>query len=163
MHNAYLLTGSNLGNRVAYLRQAIQLIQHYCGQVSQISSFYQTSAWGVIDQADFYNQAIELQTNLPPAALMQALLNIEQKLGRERSVKMGPRTIDIDILLIDDLVIDTALLTVPHPFLAERRFALTPLAEIAPAIVHPILHNTVLELLQACPDKLDVHKISVDE
>jgi 2-amino-4-hydroxy-6-hydroxymethyldihydropteridine diphosphokinase len=160
MHKAYLLTGSNLGNRVAYLRQAMQLIEDCCGHVSQVSSFYQTAAWGFANQPDFYNQAIELHTGLPPEALMQTLLSIEQKLGRKRGVKMGPRTIDVDILLLDDKVINTPLLTVPHPFLAERRFALMPLAEIAPGAMHPVLHKTVSQLLDDCPDTLDVHKIS---
>jgi 2-amino-4-hydroxy-6-hydroxymethyldihydropteridine diphosphokinase len=160
MHTAYLLTGSNLGNRVAYLRQAIQLIQQNCGRGTRISSVYQTAAWGKTDQPDFYNQVIELQTTLPPETLMQSLLDIEAALGRKRAEKMGPRTIDIDILLIGDEVINTAMLTVPHPFLPERRFALMPLAEIAPGAMHPVLHKTALQLLKECPDTLDVHKIS---
>lgn len=161
MHKAYLLMGSNLGNRVAYLRQATKLIEEQCGKVLQLSSFYQTAAWGLADQPDFYNQALELQTGLEPEVLMQTLLDIEEKIGRVRSIKMGPRIIDIDILLIDDKVINTGLLTVPHPFLAERRFALMPLAEIAANVVHPVLHKTVWELLDDCPDTLDVHKVQL--
>ena len=159
MHTAYLLTGSNLGNRVNYLQQAIQLIQQYCGTVKQLSSFYQTAAWGVTDQPDFYNQALVLNTELPPGKLMQALLQIEQEMGRKRDIKMGPRVIDIDILLIDEEVINTPQLTIPHPFLAERRFALMPLAEIAPEAIHPLLHKTVQELLIDCLDTLSVNKI----
>jgi 2-amino-4-hydroxy-6-hydroxymethyldihydropteridine diphosphokinase len=159
MHKAYLLTGSNLGDRVAYLRQAIQLIQQSCGEVGRTSCFYQTAAWGYAEQPDFYNQAIELYTGLAPEILMQHLLDIEESMGRKRSVKMGPRIIDIDILLVDDKVINTPLLSVPHPHLAERRFALMPLAEIAPNAVHPVLQKTVFTLLEECPDMLDVHKI----
>jgi len=159
MHTAYLLTGSNLGDRVSYLQQAYRLIEQYCGTISSASSFYQTAAWGLTDQPDFYNQALALQTHLQPAALMQQLLDIEQVIGRHRSVKMGPRTIDIDILLVDEAVINTELLTVPHPFLHERRFALLPLAEIAPQAIHPVLHKTVQQLLDECEDTLNVHKI----
>jgi len=159
MHNAYLLTGSNLGNRFNQLRQAIQLIQQYCGVIVKRSAFYQTAAWGITDQPDFFNQALTLQTNLEPGVLMTTLLKIEQEMGRRREVKMGPRIIDIDILMIDAEVINTSLLTVPHPFLAERRFALAPLAEIAAAAMHPILNKTVQQLLDECPDTLSVNKI----
>ncbi len=151
--------GSNLGNRVAYLRQATKLIEEQCGQVLQLSNFYQTAAWGLADQPDFYNQALELQTELQPGILMQTLLDIESEIGRIRSIKMGPRIIDIDILLIDDKFINTSLLTVPHPFLAVRRFALMPPAEIAPNLTHPTLHKTILQLLADCTDTLDVHKV----
>lgn len=160
MQNAYLLTGSNLGNRVAHLRQAIQLIQQFCGNVMSVSGLYQTAAWGMADQPDFYNQVIALETALDPPTLMQTLLTIETQLGRVRTVKMGPRTIDIDILLLGSQVINTPLLTVPHPFLPVRRFALMPLAEIAPNVVHPVLQQTVVQMLADCPDQLDVHKIT---
>jgi len=159
MHTAYLLTGSNLGDRFSYLHQASYLIQQHCGTIQAASSFYQTAAWGLTDQPDFYNQALALQTSLQPELLMQTLLNIELAMGRKREIKMGPRIIDIDILLLDEEVINTGLLTVPHPFLAERRFALLPLAEIAPVAIHPVLHKTVLQLLNNCPDTLSVNKI----
>lgn len=159
MHTAYLLTGSNLGDRTSYLRQAYRLIEQYCGSIQSASSFYQTAAWGFTDQPDFYNQALALQTTLPPAALMQQLLDIEQIIGRKRSIKMGPRIIDIDILLLDEAIINTDLLKTPHPFLHERKFALLPLAEIAPQAMHPVLHKNVQQLLEECTDPLDVHKI----
>lgn len=159
MHTAYLLTGSNLGDRTSYLQQAYRLIEQYCGTIQSASSFYQTAAWGLADQPDFYNQALALQTNLQPAALMQQLLDIEQIIGRKRNIKMGPRIIDIDILLLDEAIINTDLLITPHPFLQDRKFALLPLAEIAPGVMHPVLHKTVQQLLYECPDTLNVHKI----
>jgi 2-amino-4-hydroxy-6-hydroxymethyldihydropteridine diphosphokinase len=163
MNTAFLLTGGNLGNRLQNLQQALHLIKKNCGNIQQVSSIYQTAAWGFTDQPDFYNQAIALQTLLDPDDLMQALLDIEKEMGRERSFKMAPRIIDIDILLIDDLVYKSTLVTIPHPHLAERRFVLTPLAEIAGNIIHPVFHKTINELLIECKDELPVYKISTNE
>jgi 2-amino-4-hydroxy-6-hydroxymethyldihydropteridine diphosphokinase len=159
MNTAFLLTGGNLGNRLQHLEQAAKLIKRNCGDILQLSSIYQTAAWGFTDQPDFYNQAIALQTLLDPDNLMQALLDIEKEMGRKRSFKMAPRIIDIDVLLIDDLVYNSTLVTIPHPHLAERRFVLTPLAEIAGEIIHPVFHKTINELLLDCKDELPVHKI----
>jgi len=160
MKTAFLLTGGNLGNRLQNLERAASLIEENCGDILQLSSVYQTAAWGFTNQPDFYNQAIVLQTLLQPDALMQALLDIEKIMGRERSFKMAPRIIDIDILLIGELAYQSQLVTVPHPRLSERRFVLTPLAEIAGNIIHPVFHKTINELLVDCKDELTVHKIS---
>jgi len=160
MNTAYLLIGGNLQNRFAALQHACDLIQQSCGRIVKQSSIFETAAWGVTDQPSFYNQALELQTPLEPITLMQTLLNIEAQMGRKRLQKMGPRLIDIDILLFNDLVLQTELLTVPHPRLTERRFALTPLAQIAPNLIHPITKTTIQQLLNACADMLDVNKIS---
>ena len=160
MNTAYLLIGGNLGNRSAYLQQSIELIQQFCGNIVISSSIYETAAWGVTDQPSFYNQAIAVQTAFTPESLMKELLRIEETMGRKRIIKMGPRTIDLDILLIDGLIISSSLLTLPHPALPYRRFALLPLSEIAPAIVHPVLHKTILQLLKDCTDELDVQKKS---
>ncbi|SIT28539.1 2-amino-4-hydroxy-6-hydroxymethyldihydropteridinediphosphokinase [Filimonas lacunae] len=160
MNRAYLLIGGNLGDRTAYLSRAVSQIQEKCGVVVQQSSIYETAAWGVEDQPSFYNQALLLHTSFAAPVLMQQLLDIETSLGRERTIKMGPRTIDIDVLLYNEEVIQSELITVPHPHLPQRRFALLPLAEIAPQYVHPQLHETITTLLKNCPDTLDVHKIS---
>jgi 2-amino-4-hydroxy-6-hydroxymethyldihydropteridine diphosphokinase len=161
MNTAYLLIGGNLGNRPAYLQEAIGLIEQFCGNIVHSSSIYETAAWGVTDQPSFYNQALAVQTSLQPEALMQQLLAIEEKMGRKRTVKMGPRIIDLDILLIDGLVISSGLLTLPHPALPFRRFALLPLNEIAPAVIHPVLQKTISQLLDECADELDVQKKSL--
>jgi 2-amino-4-hydroxy-6-hydroxymethyldihydropteridine diphosphokinase len=159
MNRAYLLTGGNLGNRLNNLIDACKLIEQYCGKIVQQSAIYKTAAWGITDQPDFFNQALEIQTELSPEQLMQMLLMIEGQMGRKRVVKMGPRIIDIDILLFNNEIIHQSHLTIPHPRLHERRFALTPLAEIAPGIIHPVIHKTIHQLLLECTDTLNVHKI----
>lgn len=161
MSTAYLLIGGNLGNRSIYLQEAREHIRQSCGNIVHSSAIYETAAWGLEEQPSFYNQALAIHTTLAPEALMQALLEIEQKMGRVRVIKMGPRTIDLDILLIDDLVMDTGLLTLPHPSLHLRRFALMPLCEIAPEQVHPVLQKTIRQLLDLCTDKGDVQKKSI--
>ncbi len=161
MSKAYILMGSNLGNRYSYLQQAQQFIEEQCGNIFSHSSLYETSAWGLTDQPAFLNQAITLKTSLSPETLMQSLLSIEEKIGRKRTIKMGPRIIDLDILLIDDIILNTPGLILPHPALPERRFALIPLNEIAPTLLHPVEKKTISELLSSCTDELDVQKISV--
>ncbi len=162
MNTAFLLTGGNLGNRLQNLQQAYELIQQTCGSIIQCSSIYKTAAWGFTEQPEFYNQALQLKTKFLPEDLMKNLLVVEERMGRKRSVKMGPRIIDIDILLMDDIICNTSFITIPHPLLAERKFALTPLNEIAPGIIHPVLHKSIKELLAECKDNLPVYKISTD-
>jgi 2-amino-4-hydroxy-6-hydroxymethyldihydropteridine diphosphokinase len=140
------------------LQTALKRIEETCGAISHYSSIYETAAWGNTDQPSFFNQAVVLSTTLSPAALMDQLLAIELEMGRIRTQKYGPRTIDLDILMIDKLVVDSEKLTIPHPQMHNRRFALLPLAEIAPTLYHPIMGLTVAELLDTCPDILDVQK-----
>ena len=158
MNTAYLLIGGNLGDRAAYLQLAVKHIEALCGKITSSSSIYETAAWGNTNQPAFYNQAIQLMTPMAPEDLLEQLLAIELEMGRVRSQKYGPRTIDLDILMIDDKVLDTPNLTIPHPQLQHRRFALLPLAEIAPSLRHPVLDKTVSELLANCTDTLDVQK-----
>ena len=160
MNDAYLLTGGNIGNRLVSLQQACMKIEKQAGIVLQKSAVYETAAWGVTDQNLFLNQVLLVSTSLPPEELLHTLLNIEQELGRKRIVKMGPRIIDIDILFYNNEIISTSVLTVPHPQIANRRFVLTPLNEIAPGFVHPGLQKTITELLEICPDNLEVKKYS---
>lgn len=156
---AYLLIGGNMGNRLSNLQQARELIEKECGQINAQSSIYQTAAWGLTDQPDFLNQVLVVTTLLTPEALMQQLLSIEERMGRKRTIKLGPRIIDLDILLIDSLIIYSTLLTIPHPALPKRKFALLPLVEVAPQLMHPLERKTIAQLLIECPDELAVQKI----
>jgi len=159
MNKAYLLIGGNLGDRNKNLNEAIEHIARKCGVIIKQSSLYDTAAWGKTDQSAFLNQALVLQTELTPAELMKKLLGIEKKMGRQRKEKNDPRIIDIDILFFDDEILDTKLLTLPHPQIQNRRFALVPLMEIAADLIHPIFKKTISTLLKECPDKLEVKKL----
>lgn len=160
MHIAYLLTGSNLGERANFISQANTDIEQRCGKIIRHSAIYETAPWGLLSQPAFLNQAIAIETTLSPQSLMKRLLSIETEMGRTRTIQFGPRTIDIDILLIDSLIIDTPSLQIPHPALPNRRFALIPLLEIAPTLIHPILNKSIETLLTLCPDESDVQKKS---
>lgn len=158
MSEVYLLTGGNLGNRLENLRLAEAAIGSKVGKVVQRSSIYETAAWGITDQPPFLNQVLLVQTALAPEAVLKTLLAIENEMGRQRMVKYGARSIDLDILFYDNKVIDNEHLTIPHPALHLRRFVLVPLAELAPAFVHPVLQSSMTQLLQNCQDPLDVKK-----
>jgi len=160
MNKAYLLTGGNEGDSHRYLQQALTNIELICGQILQVSSVYQTAPWGKKDQPDFLNQVILVNTILDPHALLTAILGIEEKSGRIRTVKNAPRTIDIDILFYNELVLEEPGLSIPHPRIAERRFVLEPLNEISPGLVHPVLGKTISRLLLECTDDLTVKKMA---
>ncbi len=156
--NAFLLLGSNLGDRTATLTRAQHELETV-GRIIDASSFYQTAAWGKTDQPDFINQAVHLHTLLPAETLLQVCLNIEKYLGRERIEKWGARTLDIDIIFYDNEIINTLTLQVPHPRMHLRRFVLAPMAEIAGAMIDPVSKKTVKQLLDECEDNLEVKKI----
>jgi 2-amino-4-hydroxy-6-hydroxymethyldihydropteridine diphosphokinase len=159
MNKAYLLTGGNEGDRFRNLQQARTNIEHICGQLLQVSSLYETAPWGNPDQPDFLNQVLLLNTNLGPRSLLTAILSIEEKGGRKRSVKNAARTIDIDILFYDGLILEEPGLSIPHPRIAYRRFVLEPLNELSPDFIHPVLGKTMRQLLLECTDPLAVKKI----
>ncbi len=160
MNTTFLLLGSNLGDRRKYLADAVLEIEDRLGKLQQKSSLYQTASWGRHDQPDFINQVIELKTDLNPGMLLRGILKIEQDLGRQRSQKWGSRTIDIDILLYEDQVINETDLVIPHPYLPFRRFCLMPLSEIASDLIHPLSGKTIRELLNELSDDLYVKKLS---
>jgi 2-amino-4-hydroxy-6-hydroxymethyldihydropteridine diphosphokinase len=155
---AYLLTGGNIGDRAGRLAEAVNALKCNCGRVVSVSPIYETEPWGKQDQMAFLNQAICLETNLSSVELLAAVLSIEQEMGRMRKEKNGPRLIDIDILFFNREVIHIPGLTIPHPLVHERRFALQCLADIAPDLVHPVFNKSISELLEICPDHLKVNK-----
>ncbi len=147
MSVVYIGIGSNLGNRQYHCLKAIELLEQ-CGlRVSKISSLYETEPWGVKAQPAFLNMAIEVETDIVPLKLLELIKKIEAELGREKTVKWGPRVIDLDILLYDDLRIAEEDLQVPHPLMHQREFVLRPLSEIAPEKVHPVLRKDMRSLL----------------
>jgi len=152
---AYLSLGSNLGNREANLREAVRRLKNL-GEVTAVSSFYETEPVEVTDQPWFLNIALELHTELMPRQLLSALLKIERDMGRKRLQPKGPRLIDIDILLFASSVMNDTKLVIPHPAMHERNFVLKPLAEIAPGAKHPSLKKSVEELLEDLPQPAPV-------
>lgn len=162
MHKiVYLSLGSNLGDREANLRAAIEKLKEL-GDVVAVSSFYETEPVEVTAQPWFLNCAVKFDTEKMPRQLISAILAIEQSMGRQRKQQKGPRTIDIDILFFGSSIIDIPSLTVPHPHLHERRFVLEPLAEIAPDVRHPIFKRSVRELRDALPAGQTVRKVVRD-
>jgi 2-amino-4-hydroxy-6-hydroxymethyldihydropteridine diphosphokinase len=153
MNTVYLSLGSNVGDREANLVRATEELARRGARIARQSSFYETEPLEIRDQAWFLNCALEAETGLTPQQLLEALLEIESEMGRHRSVKFGPRNIDIDILLFGASVVDSPALVIPHPRMAERRFVLVPMNEIAADVRHPVLKKTISELLDATADK----------
>jgi 2-amino-4-hydroxy-6-hydroxymethyldihydropteridine diphosphokinase len=156
-NRVYLSLGSNVGERAAQLRDAIARLVAV-GRVVAVSSFYETEPVEFTEQPWFLNCAIELETEMRPQELMAAILRVEQRMGRKRLLDKGPRSIDIDILLFGDAIVDSDEVTIPHPAMHERRFVLEPLEEIAPEVRHPVLKKMIREMVADLPAGQTVRK-----
>ncbi len=148
MNIDYIGIGSNLGNRQRNCLHAIELLEKSGIIIKKRSSMYETEPWGVKDQPDFINMALEIETDLNPKELLRILKNIEREMGRSESFRWGPRCVDLDILLFNEIVLKENELEIPHPSMHERSFVLKPLSEIAPDRIHPVLKKKILDLLR---------------
>jgi 2-amino-4-hydroxy-6-hydroxymethyldihydropteridine diphosphokinase len=145
-HTVYIALGTNLGDRLANLRAAIESMPPEILDLAE-SHIYETPPWGYEDQPAFLNMVIKAETSLKPEALLKSLKQLEVELGREQNFRWGPRLIDLDILFYDDLVINTPPLVIPHPRLHERAFVLVPLMDVSPDLIHPVFHRSISDLL----------------
>ncbi len=152
----YLSLGSNLGDRAGNIRRAREMLSLRGVHISRQSALYETEPVGLREQPWFLNCVIEAETNWMPRQLLHTLLEIERELGRQRRIPGGPRAIDLDILLFGSSIVRAPDLVIPHPRMAERRFVLAPLNEIAPAAYHPVLHMTAAEIMAATSDTSQV-------
>ncbi len=159
MTGIYLLLGSNLGDREQLLRQARNLLTVHIGPILNQSSLYRTEAWGMEQSPAFLNQILLIQSKASPTEILEQILNIESSLGRVRQRHYVDRTIDIDIIYYNKLVLEQPDLVIPHPRISLRRFVLEPLVEIAPSFVHPVLQVTNSQLLKQCLDPLLVTRL----
>jgi 2-amino-4-hydroxy-6-hydroxymethyldihydropteridine diphosphokinase len=148
VHTVYISSGSNLGNREGFLSNAEEEIAVRAGHIEAASEIIETTPWGNTNQPHFLNRVLRVKTQLSPLFLIECLLDIEKRMGRNRQEKWGPRIIDLDILFFDDQIINDPGLCVPHPYLHEREFVLKPMVELAPDFMHPVLKKTMSELLQ---------------
>ena len=157
--NVALSLGSNLGNRLEFLQQAINLINLRSGTITNISNFYESEPWGFNCENYFLNATVKLVTSLSPLDLLIELQKIEKLLGRKNKTKDSyeSRTIDIDIIFYENVIIQTPQLTIPHPLMHKRKFVLVPLNEIAPNWMHPIFKLNVQQLLEICPDITNIN------
>jgi 2-amino-4-hydroxy-6-hydroxymethyldihydropteridine diphosphokinase len=159
LNSAVILLGSNLGDCLNNLKQAIELMRKCAAGVSATSDIFETEPWGMQDQPLYYNQVILLETTDNARTLMHLLLEIEQEMGRHRIAKWAPRLIDLDILYFNNEIINEEGLVVPHPRLHERRFTMAPLSQILPDFVHPVMKKSNLDILHSLTDELQVRAI----
>lgn len=158
MQQTIIQLGSNVGNRLQHLQVALTHIQQQVGNIVLQSSIYETEPWGNTQQNGFLNQIIEVHTSLKPQTVLKTLLQIEETMGRVRTIKYAPRIIDLDILFVHEQVLQTEQLQIPHPQIAFRRFVLVPLAECWPNLIHPVLQKNMQQLLASCTDEGNVQK-----
>ena len=157
MKKVFLCLGSNLGDRAENLKQAELRIAEYVGSIISVSSVYETEPWGFESESKFLNKVLCIKTDLSPSGLLGRILMIESQLGRIRcETQYQSRNIDIDILLYNNDIVKEPVLEIPHPRMHERRFALIPIVEIAPDLVHPVLKKTLKSILRSCRDKSSV-------
>lgn len=156
MHKVYFILGSNEGNREKNLQFARDYMQKNMGELLSQSNIYETANWGSDEWPAHLNQAVAIKTSLSPEHILKHIKEAEGQAGRTRIVRWGPRTLDIDILFYDDRVVATQDLTIPHPLIAERRFVLAPLVEIAADYIHPLTGEDIKTMLARCPDPLSV-------
>jgi 2-amino-4-hydroxy-6-hydroxymethyldihydropteridine diphosphokinase len=155
-HIAYISAGSNLGDRRASIQKALSALRESGAVPRKMSDYFETEPVGHADQPWFLNLAAEIETLLTPQELLRCCQKIEGSLGRFRTFPNAPRTLDLDILLFESIVLDDPCLIIPHPRMAERKFVLTPLAQIAPDVVHPVLQQSIRSLLTRCADRSQV-------
>ncbi|WP_061320051.1 2-amino-4-hydroxy-6-hydroxymethyldihydropteridine diphosphokinase [Clostridium botulinum] len=146
MHTAYVAFGSNIGEKESYIKRALEKIEERGMKIIKVSSIYETEPYGVLDQDSFLNGVVKIETNLTPEDLIGELLNIEKQLDRVRERRWGPRTIDLDIIFYDDLIINEKDLVIPHKDMENREFVLKPLCDIDENFIHPVLKKSVREL-----------------
>ncbi len=163
MEKVVLHLGSNMGDRAHNLDRAISYIQQTIGTITRLSSVFITEAWGVVDQPDFLNQVVVLDTMLSPENLIQTVQKIETIIGKEKEFHWGPRYIDIDVLFFGSQIINKKHLRVPHPEIQYRNFVLVPLNEIEPDFIHPVLNKSIDNLTKSCDDTLSVAKYKLEE
>lgn len=155
MNKVFLITGGNIGDRKRNLQTAAAQIEKRVGKILQSSKIYETDAWGFTNQPSFYNQILIVESKLSAQKIIQTILQIEEKMGRVRTIKNAARIIDIDILFFNDEAVNEQNLIIPHPEIPNRRFVLTPLNELVPEMVHPVSKKKIRELLSTCKDDLN--------
>ena len=161
-HIVYLALGSNLGNRLSNLKNAVSNLPPQM-EVKKKSLVYETPPWGHTDQPHFLNQVVMVHTYMEPEDLLGHIKRLETVLGREPTFENGPRVIDIDILFYGDKIVDEKNLKIPHPEFEKRKFAIVPLKEMLPEFLHPVTKKSIKEIYSRCPDKLGVRCISINK
>ncbi|MBD5637791.1 2-amino-4-hydroxy-6-hydroxymethyldihydropteridine diphosphokinase [Clostridium botulinum] len=146
MHTAYVAFGSNIGEKESYIKRALEKIEKRGMKIIKVSPIYETEPYGVLDQDSFLNGVVKIETNLTPENLIEVLLDIEKQLDRVRERRWGPRTIDLDIIFYDDLIINKNNLIIPHKDMENREFVLKPLCHIDENFIHPVLKKSVRQL-----------------
>ena len=159
MNQLFLITGGNIGDRKKNLETAAALIYERIGAVVKSSKIYETEAWGITDQPAFYNQVLVVESNFSAKEVLSKILQIEEEMGRKRTIKNAARIIDIDILFFNEEIVNEQNLVIPHPQISNRRFVLLPLSELVPQMIHPVLKKTIHQLLLQTKDQLKVNAV----